>query len=46
VKVWYPTLAAWKTIIMLAADPSMVRLPAMMVENEACCSQSYYDGLA
>mmetsp|Transcript_26198 Transcript_26198/g.44675 ORF Transcript_26198/g.44675 Transcript_26198/m.44675 type:complete len:110 (+) Transcript_26198:119-448(+) len=36
VKVRSPTLAAWKATIILAADPSMVRFPAMVAEKETC----------
>ena len=33
-------MAAWKATIMFAADPSMVKFPAMVAEKETC-SQSY-----
>ena len=35
-----PTLAAWKATIMLAADPSIVKFPAIVAEKETCI-QSY-----
>jgi hypothetical protein len=36
VKVRSPTLAAWKATIMLAADPSIVKFPAMVAEKDTC----------
>lgn len=36
VKVRSPTLAAWKATIILAADPNMVKFPAMVAEKETC----------
>ena len=35
VKVRSPTFAAWKATIMFAADPSMVKFPAMVAEKAA-----------